>query len=29
MFKTRTFAEVENYAKEISTFVYKESGYKC
>ena len=28
MFKTRTFAEVENYAKEISTFVYKETGCK-
>lgn len=26
MFKTRTFAEIENYAKEISTFVYKEAG---
>ena len=29
MFKTRTFAEVENYAKEISTFVYKEAGFGC
>ena len=29
MFKTRTFSETENYAKEISTFVYKESDFKC
>ena len=29
MFKTRTFAEVENYAKEISTFVYKETDFGC
>ena len=28
MFKTRTFAETEDYAKKVSAFVYKESGYK-
>ena len=29
MFKTRTFAEVENYAKEVSAFVYKETDFGC
>ena len=29
MFKTRTFAEVEDYAKKVSAFVYKEAGFGC
>ena len=29
MFKTRTFAEVEDYAKKVSAFVYKESDLIC
>ena len=29
MFKTRTFSEVEDYAKKVSSFVYKESGFGC
>ena len=28
MFKTRTFSETEDYAKKVSSFVYKESGCK-
>ena len=29
MFKTRTFSETENYAKKVSTFVYKETEFGC
>ena len=29
MFKTRTFAEVEDYAKKVNAFVYKEAGFGC
>ena len=29
MFKARTFSETEDYAKKVSTFVYKETDFGC
>lgn len=29
MFKTRTFAEVEDYTKKVSSFIYKETDFGC